>query len=71
MTMAVLQSASLDLEARNFLSRVIHCAHEVFSFIEHVVKKNTQVISELEKLREKKNPSMSNLSYLLTGASRD
>ena len=28
--------------------------HEVFSSIEHVVKENAQVISELEKLREKK-----------------
>ena len=36
-----------------------------------MVKENAKVISELEKLREKKNMSMSNPSYLLTRASRD
>ena len=53
--MAVLQSVSLDPEAKIFLSRVTPRAHEVFSSIEHVVKENAQVISELEKLREKKS----------------
>ena len=53
--MAVLQSASLDPKAGTFLYRVTHHAPEVFSSIEHVVKENTQVISELEKLREKKS----------------
>ena len=38
--MAVLQSASLDLEAEIFLCRVAHYALEVFSSIEHVVKEN-------------------------------
>ena len=52
--MAVLQFASLDLEVEIFLSRVTHYASEVFSSIEHVVKENAQVISELEKLRENK-----------------
>ena len=52
--MAVLQSASLDTEAEIFLHGVTHRALEVFSSIEHVVKENSQVISELEKLREKK-----------------
>ena len=52
--MVVLQFASLDLEAEIFLSGVTHRALEVFSSIEHVVKENAQVISELEKLREKK-----------------
>ena len=70
-TMAVLQFASLDLEAEIFLFGVTHRVPEVFSSIEHIVKENAQVISELEKLREKKNPSMSNLSYLLTRGSRD
>ena len=53
--MAVLQFASLDPEAEIFLSGVTHRAPEVFSSIEHVVKENAQVISELEKLREKKS----------------
>ena len=53
--MAVLQSASLDPKAGTFLYRVTHHAPEVFSSIEHVVKENTQVISKLEKLREKKS----------------
>ena len=52
--MAVLQSASLDPEAEIFLSGVTHRALEVFSSIEHAVKENAQVISELEKLKEKK-----------------
>ena len=52
--MAVLQSASLDPEAKIFLSRVKHRAPDVFSSIEHVVKDNAQVKYELEKLREKK-----------------
>ena len=39
--MAVLQSASLDPKAGIFLSRVTHRASEVFSSIEHVVKKNS------------------------------
>ena len=52
--MAVLQYASLDPKAEIFLSRVTHCAPEVFSSIKHVVKDNVQVIYELEKLREKK-----------------
>ena len=68
---AVLQSTSLDHEAEIFLFRVTHHAPEVFSSIEHVVKENAQVIYELEKLKEKKNLSMSNPSYLLTRASRD
>ena len=70
-TMVVLQSASLEPTIEAFISRVIHCTPEVFSSIEHVVKENAQVMSELEKLREKKNLSMSNPSYLLTRASRD
>ena len=53
--MAVLQSVSLEPEARAFISRVIKHAHEVFSSIEHVVKENTQVISELEELRGQKS----------------
>ena len=69
--MAVLQSSSLDLEAETFLSGVTHRAPEVFSFVEHVVKENAQVIFVLEKLREKKNLSMSNPSHLLTRTSRD
>ena len=52
--MAVLQSASLDLEAGTFLFGVIHRVPEVFSSIEHVVKENAQVIFELEKLKKKK-----------------
>ena len=55
----------------NFLYGVIHRALKVFSSIEHVVKENDQVIYELEKLREKKNLSIGNLSYLLTRESRD
>ena len=69
--MAVLQSASLDPEAEIFLYGVTHRAPKVFSSIKHVVKENAQVISKLEKLREKKNLSMSNPRYLLTRASRD
>ena len=69
--MIVLQSASLDLEVGTFLYGVTHRAPEVFSSIEHVVKENPQVISELEKLMEKKKMSMSNPSYLLTRASKD
>ena len=71
MAIALLQSTSLDPKAEIFLYGVIHRAPEVFSSIEHVVKENAQVIFELEKLREKKNLSMSNLSYLLTRVSRD
>ena len=52
--MAVLQSASLDPEVEIFLYGVSHRFLEVLSSIEHVVKKNAQVIYELEKLREKK-----------------
>ena len=52
--MVVLQSASRDPEVKIFLYGVTHHAPEVFSSIEHVVKENTQVIFELEKLREKK-----------------
>ena len=52
--MAVLQSVSLDHEAEIFLSRVTHRASKVFSSIEYVVKENAQLISKLEKLREKK-----------------
>ena len=69
--MAILQSASLDPKVEIFLYRVTHHALEVFSSIEHVVKENAKVISEVEKLREKKNLSMSNTSYLLTRASKD
>ena len=69
--MAILQFASLDPKADIFLYGVTHRALEVFSSIEHVVKENAQVISQLEKLREKKYMNMSNLSYLLTRASRD
>ena len=54
-TMTVLQFASLDPEVEISIYGVIHCAPEVFSSIEHVVKENDQVISELEKLREKKS----------------
>ena len=52
--MAVLQSALLDPEDEIFLYGVTHRAPEVFSSIEPIVKENAQVISELEKLREKK-----------------
>ena len=52
--MAILQSASLDLEAGTLLSRVTQRAPKVFSSIEHVVNENDQVIFELEKLRDKK-----------------
>ena len=69
--MAALQSASLELEAGAFVSRVIHRALEIFSSLKHVLKENAQVMSKLEKLRGKKNLSMSNLSYLLTRASKD
>ena len=48
--MVVLQSASLDPEVGTFLSRVIHCAPELFSFIDHVVKENAQAIfGEIER----------------------
>ena len=66
----MLQSASLEPAVGAFTSGVIHCTLEVFSAIEHLVKENAQVMSEL-KLKEKKNPSTSNPSYLLTKASRD
>ena len=69
-SMAMLQSASLHPEAEIFLYGVTHRALEVFSSIEHVVKENSQVISEFEKSREK-NLSMSNPSYLLIKESRD
>ena len=69
--MTVLQSSSLDLEAKIFLYAVTHRAPKVFSSIEHVVKENAQMISKFEKSREKKNLSISNPSYLLTKASRD
>ena len=69
--MAVLQFASLEHEVGAFIFGVIHRTLEVFSSNEHVVKENSQVISELEKLRGKKNLSMSNPSYLLTKASKD
>ena len=52
--MVVLQSTSLDPEVEIFLSGVTDRVPEVFSSIEHVVKENSQVISELEKLRERK-----------------
>ena len=53
--MAILQSSSLDPEVETFIYGVIHHASKVFSSIEHIVKENAQVISELEKLREKKS----------------
>ena len=53
--MAILQSASLDPKVEIFLYKVTHHALEVFSSIEHVVKENAKVISEVEKLREKKS----------------
>ena len=52
--MVILQSVSLDPKAEIFLYGVTHHAPEVFSSIEHVLKENAQVISELEKLRERK-----------------
>ena len=52
--MAILQFASLDPDDEIFLYGFTHCSLEVFSSIEHVVKDNAQVISKLEKLREKK-----------------
>ena len=52
--MVVLQSTSLDPEVEIFLYGVTHRVPEVFSSIEHLVKENAQVISELEKLRERK-----------------
>ena len=70
MAMAALQSTSLEPEAGAFIYGVIHRAPEVFSSIEHVVKENAQVMSELEKLRGK-NMSISNPSYLSTRAYRD
>ena len=69
--MVVLQYASLEPEAGAFIYGVIHRAPEVFSSIKNVVKENAQVMYELEKLRKKKNLSMSNPSYLLTRAPRD
>ena len=51
--MVVLQSPSLKPWA--FISRVIHRYLEVFSSIEHVVKENYQVTSELEELRGEKS----------------
>ena len=54
MAMAVLQSASLEPKAKAFIYGVIHHAFKVFSSIEHVVKENSQVMSELEKFRGKK-----------------
>ena len=51
--MVVLQSASLNAEAEIFFYGVTHYAPEVFSSIEHVGKENAQVISKLEKLKEK------------------
>ena len=62
-TMVMLQSASLEPEVRDFIFGVINHALEVFSSIEHVVKENSQVISELEELRgEKSNYEQSKLS---------
>ena len=52
--MAVLQFVSLEHEARDFISKVINCTPKVFCSIEHVVKEDAQVISELEELRGKK-----------------
>ena len=52
--MAVLQSIFLEPKVGAFISGVIHHALEVFSSIEHVVKENAQVMSEWEKLKEKK-----------------
>ena len=52
--MTVLHSASLEPKAGAFIYVVIHRAPEVFSSIEHVVKENAQVMSELEKLRGEK-----------------
>ena len=71
--MAVLQFASLELEAGAFIYGVIHPAPEVFSSIEHLAKENAQVMYKLEKLKwkKKKNLHMSNLSYLLIRASSD
>ena len=53
--MAVLQSASLYPKAKIFLYGVTHRAPEVFYSIDHVVKENAQLISELEKPRKKKS----------------
>ena len=71
--MAMLQSTSLEPEAKAFIYEVIHCAPKVFSSIKHVVKENAQVISKLEKLRGggERDLSMSNPSYLVTKASKD
>ena len=55
MQLLVLQSASLEPEVGAFISGVIHRAPKVFSSVQHVVKENAQVISELEKLRGKKS----------------
>ena len=52
--MAVLHFTSLEPEVWDFISRVIHRVHEVFSSIEHVVKENDQVMFESEKLKGKK-----------------
>ena len=69
--MVVLQYASLELEAGAFIYGVTHRAPKVFSSIKHVIKENAQVMFELEKLREKKNMSMSNPSCLVTKSSRE
>ena len=53
--MAMLQSASLEPEARALISRIINLAPAIFSSIEHVVKENAQVMFELEELRWKKS----------------
>ena len=53
--MVVLQSASLKLVVRAFIYGVVNCAPKVFSSIEHVVKENAQVISELEELMGKRS----------------
>ena len=53
--MVVLQSASLNVEAEIFFYGVAHYAPDAFYSIEHIRKENAQVISELEKLREKKS----------------
>ena len=68
--MSILQFASLQLKDGAFIYGVLNHAPAVFSSIDHVVKENTQVMSELEELRGE-NMSMSNLIYLLTKASRD
>ena len=52
--MAVLQSATLEPEAKAFIYGIISRALAVFSSIEHVVKENSQVISKFEEFRGKK-----------------